>query len=132
MPAGAAAIAAGKQGRGWNFIELFYRNQGLETSGYVTDEFLTAIARGAGVPDIAQVEQRPQEQARCSARSRATTEEAEELGFTGTPSFAVEGPATAGHRSPRHARLGGGARRSDRRRGLRRGNAFSGRRITSS
>jgi protein-disulfide isomerase len=27
-PAGAAAIAAGKQGRAWNYIELFYRNQG--------------------------------------------------------------------------------------------------------
>ena len=28
VPAGAAAIAAGEQGRGWNFVELFYRNQG--------------------------------------------------------------------------------------------------------
>ena len=54
MPAGAAAIAAGKQGRGWKFVELFYRNQGVEDSGYVTDEFLTAIAKGAGVPDIAK------------------------------------------------------------------------------
>ena len=54
MPAGAAALAAGEQGRGWNFVELFYRNQGVENSGYVTDEFLTAIARGAGVADIAQ------------------------------------------------------------------------------
>jgi protein-disulfide isomerase len=27
-PAGAAAIAAGEQGRGWNFVELCYRNQG--------------------------------------------------------------------------------------------------------
>ena len=31
-PAGAAAIAAGEQGRGWNFVELFYRNQGTEDS----------------------------------------------------------------------------------------------------
>jgi len=28
-PAGAAALAAGEQGRGWNFVELFYRNRGL-------------------------------------------------------------------------------------------------------
>ena len=27
-PAGAAALAAGEQGRGWNYLELFYRNQG--------------------------------------------------------------------------------------------------------
>ncbi len=56
IPAGAAAMAAGMQGRGWNYIELFYRNQGPEASGYVTDEFLTEIAKGAGVPNIAQWE----------------------------------------------------------------------------
>ena len=31
-PAGAAALAAGAQGRGWNYLELFYRNQGKENS----------------------------------------------------------------------------------------------------
>src|SRR5205085_3853082 len=40
--AGAAAIAAGMQGRGWNYLELFYRNQGEENSGYVTDDFMEA------------------------------------------------------------------------------------------
>ncbi|MGB7589326.1 MAG: thioredoxin domain-containing protein, partial [Solirubrobacterales bacterium] len=54
VAAGAAAIAAGRQGRGWNFIELFYRNQGEEDSGYVTDAFLTAVAKAAGVRDIAK------------------------------------------------------------------------------
>ena len=53
-PAGAAAIAAGDQGRGWNYLELFYRNQGEENSGYADDEFLTAVAKGAGVKDIAK------------------------------------------------------------------------------
>jgi protein-disulfide isomerase len=95
VPAGAAAVAAGEQGHGWSFIELFYRNQGLETSSYVTPEFLTAIARGAGVPDI-----RRWNEARKSRLAlglvRRTTEEAKELGFTGTPSFAVEGPGTDG------------------------------------
>ncbi|HET6571803.1 MAG TPA: thioredoxin domain-containing protein, partial [Solirubrobacterales bacterium] len=52
VPAGAAALAAGQQGRGWNYVELFYRNQGREASGYVTDEFLTELARGAGVADL--------------------------------------------------------------------------------
>jgi len=94
-PAGAAAIAAGKQGRGWNFVELFYRNQGAEDSGYVTDEFLTAIARGAGVPDIAQWNE-DRKSSQVLAEVKSTTSEAERLGFTGTPSFAVEGPGTAG------------------------------------
>lgn len=95
VPAGAAAIAAGKQGRGWNFVELFYRNQGRETSGYVTDEFLTAIARAAGVPDVARWNQDRKSKEVLGEVAR-TTAEAERLGFTGTPSFAVEGPATDG------------------------------------
>ncbi len=94
-PAGAAAIAAGEQGRGWNFIELFYRNQGPETSSYVNDEFLTEIARGAGVPDIAKWNKERKSSATL-AEVKRTTEEAERLGFTGTPSFAVEGPGVKG------------------------------------
>jgi protein-disulfide isomerase len=94
-PAGAAAIAAGEQGRGWNFIELFYRNQGVEDSGYATDAFLTAIAKGAGVPDIAKWNA-DRKSKRVLGEVAATTAEAEQLGFTGTPSFAVKGPGTSG------------------------------------
>jgi protein-disulfide isomerase len=94
-PAGAAAIAAGEQGRGWNFVELFYRNQGSEDSGYANDEFLTAIARAAGVPDLARWNRARGSQA-AIARVEATTAEAENLGFTGTPSFALEGPGASG------------------------------------
>lgn len=94
-PAGAAAIAAGEQGRGWSFIELFYRNQGLETASYVNDEFLTEIAKGAGVPDIAQWN-KDRRSLKTVAEVESTTREAERLGFTGTPSFAVEGPRTKG------------------------------------
>lgn len=95
VPAGAAAIAAGEQGRGWYFVKLFYRNQGREASGYVTDEFLTAIARAAGVRDIARWNKDRKSKAVLGQVSK-TTAEAERLGFTGTPSFAVEGPGVAG------------------------------------
>ncbi len=90
-PAGAAAIAAGKQGRGWNFVELFYRNQGTENSGYVTDEFLTALAKAAGVADIAKwnADRKSPSVLREVARTSA---QAQNLGFNGTPSFAVQGP----------------------------------------
>lgn len=94
-PAGAAAIAAGEQGRGWNFVELFYRNQGIEDSGYADAKFLTAIARAAGVPNLAEWNRARKSKA-VVERVEATTAEAESLGFTGTPSFALEGPATAG------------------------------------
>jgi protein-disulfide isomerase len=95
IPAGAAAIAAGQQGQGWNFIELFYRNQGPEASGYVTDEFLTEIARSAGVPDIGQWN-KDRKSGATLAEVKRTTEEAQQLNLTGTPSFAVEGPGTKG------------------------------------
>ncbi len=95
IPAGAAAIAAGEQGRGWNYIELFYRNQGEERSGYVTDEFMTAIAKKAGVKDLARWNEARRSKA-VIAEVHKTTAEAESLGFGGTPSFAVEGPATNG------------------------------------
>jgi protein-disulfide isomerase len=95
LPAGAAAIAAGEQGRGWQFIELFYRNQGNETQPYVTDEFLTAIAKKAGVEDLGRWN-RERKSKRLLGQVEASTEEAESLGFEGTPSFAVEGPATEG------------------------------------
>jgi protein-disulfide isomerase len=95
MPAGAAAIAAGEQGRGWSFVELFYRNQGAEDSGYVTNAFLTAIAKGAGVPDIAKWNA-DRKSERVLSEVAATTVEAEQLGFSGTPSFALEGPGASG------------------------------------
>jgi protein-disulfide isomerase len=94
-PAGAAAIAAGEQGRGWNYIELFYRNQGAEDSGYATDSFLEAIAKGAGVKDLAKWNA-DRKSKRILRQVANTTEEAESLGFTGTPSFAVQGPGTKG------------------------------------
>lgn len=95
FPAGAAAIAAGNQGHGWNYIELFYRNQGKEASGYVTDEFLTEVARGAGVPDIDRWN-KERKSSKVTGEVESTLKEAQQLGFTGTPSFAVEGPGTKG------------------------------------
>jgi protein-disulfide isomerase len=93
IPAGAAALAAGKQNRGWNYVELFYRNQGEERSGYVSDEFMEAVARAADVKNLAKWNQDRQ---KLSGEVETTTAEAGELGYSATPSFAVEGPATRG------------------------------------
>ena len=49
LTAARAAEAAGKQNKMWNFIDVFYNNQGTENTDYVTDAFLTKIAKGAGV-----------------------------------------------------------------------------------
>ncbi|HEV7483738.1 MAG TPA: thioredoxin domain-containing protein [Solirubrobacterales bacterium] len=94
-PAGAAALAAGEQGRGWNYLELFYRNQGEENSGYATDEFLTAVAKAAGVKDIAKWNEERQG-SKLTKEVEATTAQAQRYGFTGTPSFAIRGPSSNG------------------------------------
>jgi len=93
--AAAAALAAGAQGRGWNYLELFYRNQGQEHSGYIDDDFLAAVAKGAGVENIADWEAERKSK-KLTAEVAASFAEAERLGLTGTPSFAVQGPSTDG------------------------------------
>jgi protein-disulfide isomerase len=95
IPAGAAAIAAGNQGRGWNYLDIFYRNQGKERSGYVTDDFMTSIAKGAGVKDIAKWNQERKSKD-VTKEVEAETAEASKFGFNGTPSFAIKGPGTNG------------------------------------
>jgi protein-disulfide isomerase len=90
-PAATAALAASEQGRYWSFITLFYRNQGQENSGYVTDSFLEAVAKGAGVADIAKWNQ-DRESSRWDAQLAQTDTQAGQLGLTGTPGFLFEGP----------------------------------------
>jgi len=95
IPAGEAALAAGEQSKGWTFIETFYRNQGEERSGYVTEEFLESIGKAAGIPDLAKWN-KERKSGKFKKQVEATTEQADKLGFTGTPSYAVEGPNSNG------------------------------------
>jgi protein-disulfide isomerase len=43
VTAGQHASAAGNQNKLWNFVDLFYLNQGEENTGYVTQPFLSRI-----------------------------------------------------------------------------------------
>jgi protein-disulfide isomerase len=95
VPAGEAAIAAGAQGKAWNFIELFYRNQGEENSGYVTEEFIESIGKKSGIPDIAKWN-KERKSHKYKKQIEAESKEAAKLGFSGTPSFAIEGPSSKG------------------------------------
>ncbi|HZA67490.1 MAG TPA: thioredoxin domain-containing protein [Geminicoccaceae bacterium] len=90
-PAMTAALAAGEQGRFWNYLQLFYANQGAENSGYVTDDFLTSIAGAAGVPDI-DTWNRSRDDSKWNAVLARGTNEAQTFGFNGTPSIVVAGP----------------------------------------
>lgn len=95
VPAAAAAIAAGKQGKGWSFIDLFYENQGIERTGYVTEDFIEAVAEKAGVPDLAKFNKERKAEPRANEIEQ-DTQQARRYGMTGTPSFAVKGPGTNG------------------------------------
>ena len=42
-------VAAGAQNRAWNLLDLLYRNQGQENSGWVTDSLLSAAGLASGL-----------------------------------------------------------------------------------
>ena len=89
--AAKAALAASNQGRFWQFVEYFYANQGVEGTGYVTDEFLTDIAEQAGVPDIDRWNE-DRNLPRWDEVLLRDDELAAEVGATGTPTFVIERP----------------------------------------
>ncbi len=41
----AAALAAGKQNKFWDYTELFYHEQGQEDTNYVNEDYLTGLAK---------------------------------------------------------------------------------------
>jgi protein-disulfide isomerase len=95
IPAGEAALAAGAQDKGWSFIETWYRNQGEENSGYATDEFIESMAKYVGIPDMAKWKKEWKGK-KYKKTVESTTSQAQKLGFTGTPSFSIEGPKSEG------------------------------------
>lgn len=82
------AAAAGEQDKLWDFVKLFYLNQGQENSGYVTDEFLREIGSGVRGLDV----ERALEGRGDPAVQRQIADAQQEwqgYGLTGTPSFVV-------------------------------------------
>ena len=83
-----AALAAGRQNKMWNFIELFYREQGREDSGYVTENFLQELAQqvsGLNLPSWMAA--RGENSLLNALREDART--ASSAGLASTPSFLV-------------------------------------------
>ena len=91
VDAAKASLAASEQGRYWQFVEIFYANQGIENSGYVTDDFLTAVAEAAGVEDM-DAWNTSRADPKWDSVIAETENAAIEAGFTGTPSVLVRGP----------------------------------------
>jgi protein-disulfide isomerase len=82
-----AALAAGKQNLMWNYLELFYRQQSQENSGYVTEEFLRKLAQESGLNTTAWLGARSN--AEYATAITTDAQAANNAGFTGTPAFQV-------------------------------------------
>ena len=86
----AAALAAGKQARFWQFTELFYRQQGSEEDAYVTEAFLDGLARQAGV-NVAQWKT-ARNDPNLTAEVTSQQNGGKKIGVSGTPTLVFQGP----------------------------------------
>lgn len=86
-----AALAAGQQQRFWNFAELFYREQGTEGSNYVTESYLSGLAKQ--IPGFNLAKWQTDRSSSTLATSITTDEQAgTKLGVQGTPTLIMTGP----------------------------------------
>ena len=88
LTAARAAEAAGKQNKLWQFVDVFYNNQGDENTDYVTDEFLRKMADGAGV-DADKLLADRQDPAVDQAIAKAQ-QAAQQAGVNSTPTFLIK------------------------------------------
>jgi protein-disulfide isomerase len=82
------AEAAGLQNKLWTFADLFYANQGQESTGYVTDDFLRKIGSGVAGLNVAKA---MNDRGTAEVQKRMTDAQTlwQSSGFDGTPSFLV-------------------------------------------
>jgi protein-disulfide isomerase len=83
-----AALAAGKQNKMWDFVELFYHEQGEEDSGYVTESYLQNLAQQ--VPGLSLTQwSTDRGDTALDNKVEEDAQAANNAGFTGTPSFLI-------------------------------------------
>jgi protein-disulfide isomerase len=87
----AAALAAGRQNRMWQYVELFYHEQGQEGTGYATDAYLTGLARQVPGLDVAKWSTDRQAGALLN-EVRADATAASVAGASATPTLVIKGP----------------------------------------
>lgn len=91
VPSQVAALAAGNQKKAWNYIELFYHEQGDETQGYVTNSYLSGLA--AQIPGLNISKWSSDRQSSSlSTQVNADMQAAANAGYDSTPTILVSGP----------------------------------------
>lgn len=87
----AAALAAGQQQLGWQYIELFYHEQGSENTSYVTDAYLNGLAKQ--VPGLNYAKWLTSRSgANLTAQVAQDEQAAQAKGYSSTPTLVVQGP----------------------------------------
>ncbi len=81
-----AVLAAGLQGKLWNALDLIYRSQGQENSGWVTDSLLRSV--GASIPGLDGAKMvADTSSAKVDNGITAGDQEATKAGVNSTPTF---------------------------------------------
>jgi protein-disulfide isomerase len=86
-----AAVAAGEQDHQWHFIHLLFLNQDAAPPSGLTDEFLRAVAGGAGL-DVGEWEE-DRDSSEVEDVVAADAELARSLELPAEPAVVIEGPA---------------------------------------
>jgi protein-disulfide isomerase len=82
----SVAGAVADQDRLWQFVDIFFHNQGEENSGYVTDSFLRRVAAAAPGLDVDRA-LADAESPTAQKLTQEATAEAKRVGLESTPSF---------------------------------------------
>lgn len=94
VPGQAAALAAGEQKLGWNYIELFYHEQGDETQSYVTDSFLNGLAKQITGLNYSKWSS-DRQSAALATQVNTGQQSAISAGYNSTPTIVVQGISQA-------------------------------------
>jgi protein-disulfide isomerase len=94
VPQQAAAYAAGAQSKAWNYVELFYHEQGSETSAYVNQAYLDGLAKQ--VPGLNYTTWLTNSKSSSyTSQVTADGQAAAAKGYNSTPTITIQGPKGA-------------------------------------
>jgi protein-disulfide isomerase len=82
-------LAASLQNRLWQLYDAFYRNQGAERSGWLTDDLIRTVASQISGLDVAKLFADAQKSSTTQAADRAA-KDASAAGIGGTPTLLVQ------------------------------------------
>jgi protein-disulfide isomerase len=91
----AAALAAGQQGKFWQYVLLFYHQQGTEDTNYVNDSYLNGLAKQ--IPGLNFSKWNTDRQSsNLTGQVVSDQQSASSQGFNSTPVFTFQGPKGQG------------------------------------